>query len=168
MSSIDVAIERGCPVSGSLTWILCGNQDLLLKYGTARERRKERQEQTNGESDRTTRRETETGREEDGERRRLVAPCPSSVSRSSRCSRCASTRCLSRDRSRSRSRSRSRAPLARQGWSVWGRPGQDPFVLRTAVGSFVLFAGNLWLSRIYRSSCDRSIAGHYEGCMYID
>lgn len=63
----DTAVERGCPVSRSLTWILCGNQDLLLKHGTARERRKERQEQTNGESDRTTRRETETSREEDGE-----------------------------------------------------------------------------------------------------
>jgi hypothetical protein len=56
--------ERPCPVSGPLTWILCGNQDLLLKHGTARERRKER---TNGESDRATRGETKTSREEDGE-----------------------------------------------------------------------------------------------------
>jgi len=55
----DADVERGCLVSGPLTWILCGNQDLLLKYGTARERRKERQEQANGESDRTTRRGTE-------------------------------------------------------------------------------------------------------------
>ena len=62
MSSTDAAVERGCPVSGPLTWILCSNQDLLLKYGTARERRKEQQEQANGESDRTTRRGTETSR----------------------------------------------------------------------------------------------------------
>lgn len=67
MSSTNAAVERGCPVSGPLTWILCGNQDLLLKYGTARERRKERQEQANGESHRTTRRGTETSREKDGE-----------------------------------------------------------------------------------------------------
>jgi len=59
--------ERPCPVSGPLTWILCGNQDLLLKHGTARERRKERQERTNGESDRPTRGGTKTSREEDGE-----------------------------------------------------------------------------------------------------
>jgi len=62
------AVERDrVHVSGPLTWILCGNQDLLLKHGTARERRKERQERTNGESDRATRGETKTSREEDGE-----------------------------------------------------------------------------------------------------
>lgn len=83
------AVERGCPISGPFTWILCGNQDLLLKYGTARERRKERQECTNGESNRATRGDKPRGR---WRRRRLVAPCPSSVSRSSGCSRCTSSR----------------------------------------------------------------------------
>lgn len=139
-SSTDAAVERGCPVSGPLTWILCSNQDLLLKYGTARERRKERQEQANGESDRTTRRGTEISREKDGEGEDslLLVRHRSVVLQGAHG---ALPRGFSRDRSKSQ-RDSTRLSAAR-GWLVWGQLGRDPFVLRTVAGSFVPFAGNL-------------------------